>query len=447
MGGSLRGQGRLAKVPPVLAPAVESKARLLLLDSLGCILAGLRAPKLAALNRALAVAFPGDLALPGMAAPLAPAGLAALAATAMCADEACEGLAEAHGRPALPVVPVVLALGAGRGMAEVLAAVVAGYEAGARAGIAWRVRPGMHVDGSWHALGAAVAAARLLGLDPARAAAAAHHAACQVPFSLYLPIARGMDGRNLYPAHAALLGVLCAAGEAAGFAAPPDALDEARRLALGLDAPAALPDRALILDAYLKPFAAVRHVHYAAAAALQLRPRLRGPITAIRLGTYAEAMRYCGNRAPASTIAAQFSLSFGTAAALLLGDLGPEAYRRLEDANLMRLEALVEVAEDGSIAGRGAVLSVVAGGVEHMARVESVAGDPAQPMTEAEVVAKFLRYAGAGHAPMVERVLRGEGVLPWSNARHPHPVPLPEGEGTPGGGFRTVPSPSGRGTG
>jgi 2-methylcitrate dehydratase PrpD len=432
----------------VLAPEVESKARLLLLDSLGCIVAGLRSPKVAALGRALAVAFPGRLALPGMAVPLGPAGLAALAATAMCTDEACEGLAEAHGRPGLAVVPVVLALGAGQPMADLLDALVAGYESGARAGIAWRIRPGMHVDGSWHALGAAVAAARLLGLDAARAAAAAHHAACQVPFSLYLPIARGMDGRNLYPAHAALLGVLCAAGEAAGFAAPTDALAEARRLALGLDPPAVVPDRALILDAYIKPFAAVRHVHYAAAAALAVRDRLRGDITAIRLGTYAEAIRYCGNRRPATTIAAQFSLSFGTAAALLLGDLGPEAYRRLGAADLARLEALVEVVEDGSVLGRGAVLSVVAGGVEHTARVDSVAGDPAQPMREAEVVAKFLRYAGASHHGMVEAVLRGGGAAPWGSTSDPHPVPLPEGEGTvrhPSPG--RVRSPPGRGTG
>lgn len=406
---------------PSLAAPVEAKARLLLLDSLGCILAGLRAPPVAALNRALATAFPGALALPGMGAPLGPAGLAALAAAAMCTDEACEGLAEAHGRPGLAVVPVVLALGAGRPLAEALDALVAGYEAGARAGIAWRIRPGMHVDGSWHALGAAVAAARLSGLDPARAAAAAQHAACQVPFSLYLPIARGMDARNLYPAHAALLGLLCAAGQAAGFAAPPDALEEARRLALGLDAPApgVAPDRALILDAYLKPFAAVRHVHYAAAAALALRPHLSGRVTALRLSTYAEALRYCANRAPASAIAAQFSLSFGVAAALVLGDLGPEAYRRLDEAEIRRLESLVVIEEDRCLteAGRrGARLAVTTGSGVREAVVDAVAGDPALPMTRPEAEAKFLRYAGpvlGARAPsVVAALLDGPGLAP-----------------------------------
>lgn len=394
---------------PLPAP-VEAKARLLLLDSLGCILAGLRAPRVAGLNRALAAAFPGALALPGMAVPLAPAGLAALAAAAMCMDEACEGLAEAHGRPGLPVVPVVLALGAGRPLGEVLEAMVAGYEAGARAGIAWRIRPGMHVDGSWHALGAAVAAARLGGLDAARAAAAAHHAACQVPFSLYLPIARGLDARNLYPAHAALLGLLCAAGEAAGFEAPEDALAEARRLALGLGAPApeVPPDRALILDAYLKPFAAVRHVHYAAAAALAVRARALGAVRAVRLSTYAEALRYCANRAPASAIAAQFSLSFGTAAALVLGDLAPEAYRRLDDPEIRRIEALVELVEDAALTRadrRGALLEVATDEGIFRETVDAVAGDPEQAMTRAEAEAKFLRYAGAALGARVPTVI------------------------------------------
>jgi 2-methylcitrate dehydratase PrpD len=395
---------------------VESKARLLLLDSLGCILAGFGHPEVLGLNHALATAFPGTLALPGMARPLAPAGLAALTAAAMCFDEACEGLAEAHGRPGLPVVPVVLALGASHPLGVVLDALVAGYEAGARAGILWRIRPGMHVDGSWHALGAAVAAARLMGLDTTEAAAAAHHAACQVPFSLYLPIARGMTARNLYPAHAALLGVLCAAGQKAGMAAPPDALIEARRLALGLaDPPPAIGhDRMLILDAYLKPFAAVRHVHYAVAAALALRPWITGAISAVRLDTYAEALRYCANRAPHTPIAAQFSLSFGIAAALVTGDLAPDAYRRIGDAELERIEAMVQLAEDAALTttgGRGATLTVTTDNGQFQHQVTQVAGDPTLPMTEAEIVGKFHRYAGptlgGASEPVVQAVLRG----------------------------------------
>ena len=42
-------------------------------------------------------------------------------------------------------------------------------------------------------------------------------------------------------------------------------------------------------------------------------------------------MQYCGNRAPRTAIQAQFSLSYAIAAALVLGDLGPNAYDDLGD--------------------------------------------------------------------------------------------------------------------
>src|SRR5258708_40166438 len=88
-----------------LPEKVERKARLLLLDSLGCIASGLRHVEVQRLAVALASWFPGTRRLPGLSTPLGPAGAAALGAAAMCWDEANEGLARAHGRPALPVVP------------------------------------------------------------------------------------------------------------------------------------------------------------------------------------------------------------------------------------------------------------------------------------------------------------------------------------------------------
>jgi 2-methylcitrate dehydratase PrpD len=218
-----------------------------------------------------------------------------------------------------------------------------------------------------------------------------------------------MDGRNSYPAHAALLGALAGAAARAGMDAPEQGFAEARRIALALDAPGACapPGEWLIGEAYLKPFAGVRHAHYAAAAALALRPRIADRlerIAAIDLATYAEALRYAGNRAPAAAIAAQFSLSWAVAAALAQGDLGPEAYTdaALRDPLLRRLASRVALREDPARGTtRGAALSVTLGGETVAASADSVPGDPARPMTEAETIAKFRRYAGdaaAAHA-------------------------------------------------
>ena len=390
---------------PPRGSLAEHKARLLLLDSLGCALAGLTHPRVAAYAQALQQGFPGPIALG--AARLGPAGAAALLAAATCWDEANEGLARAHGRPALPVAPLALvALAEGAAPAAARAAFALGYEVAARAGEAWRIRPGMHVDGSWHSLGAAACAARLLGLDAPGVARAVRLAACQIPFALYAPIAAGLDGRNSFASHAALLGAMSAAAAAAGMDAPESGFAEARHLALD-HAEAALttpPGRWLIEEAYQKPFAGVRHAHYAAAAALQLRDRI-GPAPArITLATYAEALRYAGNRAPAAAISAQFSLSWAVAAALALGDLGPAAYTEaaLADPHLRALEAAVVLVEDGALtaAGRRGARLTIEG---QSAFVDSVVGDADRPMSEAETIAKFTRFATP--------VLGDEGVV------------------------------------
>ena len=99
-----------------LPAEVEAKARLLILDTLGCLIAGLQHEDVRRFGHGLGLAFPGALTWPSSEIPLGVAGAAALGATAACWDEACEGNAAAHGRPGLPVVPAMLALAAERGL-------------------------------------------------------------------------------------------------------------------------------------------------------------------------------------------------------------------------------------------------------------------------------------------------------------------------------------------
>ena len=386
-----------AAAGPSPGSPAAAKARLLLLDSLGCALAGLAHPRVRAFAAAMQAGFPGDVALAG--ARLAPGAAAAVLAAATCWDEANEGLARAHGRPALPVAPLALvALARGADHATAIAAFALGYEVAARAGEGWRIKPGMHVDGAWHSLGAAACAARLAGLDTAGIGRAIRLAACQIPFSLYAPIARGMDGRNSYASHASLLGSLAAAAAAAGMDAPEEGFETGRLIALGHESPARMeaPGTWLLEEAYLKPFAGVRHAHYAAAAAIALRGRLAaagagGPIT---LATYAEALRYAGNRGPTAAISAQFSLSWAVACALHQGDLGPAAYTEaaLADPTLRALEAAVVLVENPALTAAGLRGAAVTIGGES-ASVTGVTGDPDRPMTESEAVAKFSRFA------------------------------------------------------
>ena len=397
----------LYEARPLAEAPVEARARLVMLDTIGCFVGALGHPEPAALVRELARLEPGKVRLPGLAQGLSPGAAAFALALGACWDEACEGLARAHGRPGLHALPAALALGLAeqRDLGAVLSALVTGYEVGGRMGEVLRIKPGMHVDGAWGALGAAAAAARILSEDPALALTAIRTAACQVPFSLYAPIAAGATARNTYPGHGAALGLSAALAAAAGLSAPADAIEAYAALALdgsrgslGLSA----AGEYLVLDGYLKPFAAVRHVHYGAQAALDWRDR-HGPdvskVDRIGLAIYEEARRYCGNRAPATAIQAQFSLSYGLARSLLTGKLGPEAYRAeaLTDPETRRLEALVEIETDDALTTserRGARLVVVADGKTHEFTVSTIPGDPAKPLAAAEARAKFLAYAG-----------------------------------------------------
>ena len=413
----------LWSTPVAADPEVDARARLLLLDTIGCAIAGAAEPEVAALFRHAAEADPGPIRFPGVTATPSAAGFALAFAAAACWHEACEGLPAAHGRPGLHAIPAVLgpALARGLPLGALLDAMVGGYEIGGRLGMVCRIRPGMHVDGTWGSFGAAAAACRLFGASAETAMAALNHAACHMPFSLYWPITAGSTARNAYAGHGAAHGVASAVASMAGLGGPPGSITEMARLALAAD-PAALPDfpgagRWLLLDGYLKPYPAVRHAHYGAAAAEAWHAaKLASPgdITAITLEVYAEAITYCGNRAPTTAIQAQFSLSYAIARSLAHGRLDPAAYApaSLADPLVRRLEAMIAIQPDPALTAanrRGCTLTVHTPSGPWRRVVDEVAGDPARPMTRAEVADKFHAYAGpvigTAHATTIERRL------------------------------------------
>ncbi|QSI28798.1 MmgE/PrpD family protein [Variovorax sp. RKNM96] len=379
------------------------QARRLLVDTVGCALAGRHADEVRRLEAALGACEPGDFAFPSGAAMGVQAAAQVLAMAATW-DEACEGHALAHGRPGVPLVAALLPLALRRdaSLGEFVDAFVLGYEVGARCGAWLRIRPGMHVDANWPALGVAAGVAHLLGLAPAGIVQAIDIAACQLATSLYLPVREGRTARNTYLGHSASLGLQAAFASAAGIDAPEGALAQYAQTHSAATAQP-LPDAAspLLQDAYIKPFAAVRHVHYGATAAREIREQLAGDtagIEAIVLTVYEEAIVYCGNRAPRTPIQAQFSLSFGVAAMLRFGDVDPSVYAapRFDDAELRRLEALVVLETDADLTARkqrGATLTVTRAGGTLQHTVGTVAGDAAQPLDRAALAAKFTHYA------------------------------------------------------
>ena len=142
-----------------------------------------------------------------------------------------------------------------------------------------------------------------------------------------------------------------------------------------------------------------------------------GEIVRIELATYAEALTYCGNRAPATAIQAQFSLSYGVACVLATGELVPDSYTAsfLTRPELKNLEAKVKLVEDTRLTQgglRGATLSIELSDQILMIHIDRVTGDPGEAMTRAELLAKFARYSGLPQDEGAE-FLDAPGSRPW----------------------------------
>ena len=410
-------------------PALQTHARWLVLDTIGCIMAGLRAGPVAELVQRAAAVDPGSFRFTQDAGQgLSVANASMVLAMAACWDEACEGHAGAHGRPGVAALAALLPLASRLTYGQFLKSFVVGYEVGARMGASLRINKGMHVDGNWPALGAAAAVAHSLGLTPAQTAQAVQIAACQLPMSLYLPVRSGDTSRNTYLGHSAQLGQSAALAVASGITSPGNAVLEYAHVALGKE-PEPFDDTHgfHLLQAYFKPYAAVRHVHYGAWAACMLRPALDpDKIEHVVLDVYEEAVIYCGNRSPQTPLQAQFSLSFGLAAMLRWGRLDPWVYRepQFQDAMLRALEAKVQVQVDASWTQqqmRGALLRIeCSDGNRYEQEITAVPGDAQMPFTERELVDKFLGYCEAS-MPLDSARLWARQLLGAPTDTHPFP--------------------------
>lgn len=382
-------------------PKLQAQARWLVLDTMGCIMAGMRSDSVLEFSKQASRADPGNFYFTSNT----PMGLSAsnaamLLAMAASWDEACEGHAGAHGRPGVAAFAALLPMSSNLSYGQFLKSLVVGYEIGARLGASLRINPGMHVDGNWPALGAAAAVAHAFGLSPIQINDAIGLAACQLPMSLYLPVRWGSTARNTYLGHAAQLGQSAALSLASGLTVPPNAIGEYALIGLNKEPlPINTSQDFQVLQAYFKPYAAVRHVHYGALAAQTLRRSVEvEKIDRLVLRVYEEATVYCGNRAPQTPLQAQFSLSFGIAAMLRWGRLDPWVYRepQFQDAQLRNLETKVEIQVNVTLTEqleRGANLSIYCSdGTQYEQDISTVPGDAAMPFSESELIAKFLDY-------------------------------------------------------
>jgi 2-methylcitrate dehydratase PrpD len=392
---------------------VVARSRLVMLDTIGAIASGRRSPEAQAIDA-------------WASRDGASSVLSALAAgTAGVVDELDEGHSGARGHPGIHIVPAAVTEAArlGRSGADLVTALVTGYEVAARLGAATTLRPGTHPHGTWGTCGAAAAVARLLHLDATQAADALRFAACMQLATCYDVLPEGSPVRHLWSGIANLTGTAAAHMAQAGLPAPSRAPASIFASIVGTEFDGAAATRGLgvvweIANSYFKLYACCRHAHAAVDAARQaLGPgRLAcEAVSAIRVRTYRQAVQaICPEHYPTQPLAARFSLPYVLAALMVYGDLPPEAFGAdaLADPRIAALVARVSVVEDERLsaaapASRGAEVEIdLADGGRLAGAVVHSRGDPSDPIAPAEVEAKFMRLAAPLMGETAARRLR-----------------------------------------
>lgn len=291
-----------------------------------------------------------------------------------------------RGHPSVPVMPVALGLGAhlhatGR---DALTAFVAGFETECRVGALCghgHYARGFHPTGTIGTFGAAAAAGRLLGLDPARMTLALGAAGTQ---AAGLKSAFGTHCKPLHAGRAAEAGLLAARLAARGFTAQGDILGNEQGFAKtqsdGFDLVAARadPTGGFHVTRTLFKYHAACFLTHSSIEALKTLCKLHqvtpADVQAVELHVNPGHLTICGIEAPKTGLEIKFSLPMMAAFALAGVDSASES-SYTDDvaarADLVALRKRVTVVTDwkGEASGAEVVLTL-AGGQRHTSQFD-----------------------------------------------------------------------------
>ena len=399
---------------------VRRHARLVLLDTLGVILAGSGRPEVIELRQRLTTAAGTGATVYARGWPAAdPRTAALLNGIAGRSIELCEGLRFVSGQAAMQVLPGVLAVGEQSGSSgrDMLTALVLGYDVAARIAGGFTPRPLAHQNGQVSLLAAAAAGARLAGLDASGISRAMRIAAVLMLTPSYTNAVAGATALNIAGGMSGFAAGFAPELASAGFEAQPDAIEEALANLVG---DGFSPNHVLdelgsvwhVTRNYFRLYACCNPIHPAldclAAALSELRPRPE-EIARIECATYrfASVMK---DPDPANYFASKYSLPHAAAVMAVRGGAG---YAEIDDTALAdpviaALRRRVDVAEDPAMSAvaprlRPARVTVsLSDGRRATHSRNSHRGDFQKPFDEAELRAKFRELA--------ETVLSPEGA-------------------------------------
>jgi 2-methylcitrate dehydratase PrpD len=393
---------------------VRRHAALILADTVGAMTAGGRVPELVTLAATADPRPEAEVAVPGQnrSGAEAAAAVNAMAGVWLEIDED----SKPGGHVAAQVLPAVLAVAQRDGLPgeRALAGFVAGYEVAAALYAMFELRYPVHPHGLFGAVGAAVGCAVARGADPV---GPARVASTLLPIGVWDPCTEGATVRHVLAADAARTGVRAGDLAAAGFGPSLTAMGS---LTAALGCRVRRPDpphagrgwsNAQITRNTFKRHSACLHAHAAIDAALQVRGSDLDPagIRAVSVAVMAGAVERIGALPRPNSLSTRFSIPYAVAVALLHGEASVGSMD--VDERAMALAGRVRVVVDDSHARPGepiggATVTVEADDGPRTARVDRPRGVCDNPVTEAELRAKFAAVVGgAGAEHRYDRLL------------------------------------------
>jgi len=318
------------------------------------------------------------------------------------------------GHPAIHVLPAALASAqalhvSGR---ELLAAFLGGYEVTARLFEAYRLTYPLHPHGHFGAVGAAVAVARLRGVDAEEPAAVA---ATLPLLPVWQPCTEGATARNAYAGTAAAMGLTANRLADAGFSGSREAQGAAfGRLVGELVDPDALagpvdPRDLRITRNYMKLHSACALSHSALDAVLALGSFDPEDVSGVEVETVSNNLKIAGRARP-NDLSTRFSTPYAVAAAIVHGHTQPEAFvpeeRVAELAEHVEVRAADDLEDSWPDAAPARVTVRLRGGDARTGCVDNPRGHHSNPASADQLRSKFeLLVGGDDPGRLYERLL------------------------------------------
>ncbi|ABD85942.1 MmgE/PrpD family protein [Rhodopseudomonas palustris] len=403
-----------------IPPEVRTRAKSLTLDFLGSTIRARRdaesTPAILQTLRALSLDGAGQSTVFGDDRGWTPAVAALLNGALGHSLDFDDTHADSSLHPSAPVVPAAFAVGelVGASGAEVLTAIIAGYEVCCRLGNALdptsHYARGFHPTATAGTFGAAAAAAKLFKLSQHQIVAAFGVAGSQAAGSLQF-LVNGAWNKRYQVGAAAMNGVIAATLARNGFLGATQSIEGKHGLLVGYSDDAH-PDQAVAglgsvyetMKIGVKPYPSCRYTHAAIDALIAMRREHNlapDQITRVAIGLHRNGITLTGDAAtkrhPRSIVAGQFSMYFTGAVALEKGRFGWDDYARLGDPSIDALAEKFDVVQDVRLEGRshpfGAHVSISTEDGVRERLIPDPSGEPAAFPSAGAMQQKFLQLA------------------------------------------------------